>query len=61
MSDRGIPIDPYRFKQLKESEGTWTARSICLREGAMRLVEEAETIEDLKPVLRLILDNTRFE
>lgn len=56
----GIPFDPAKFQELKAEHGTYTALSICYRDSAMHRIDEAKTVEDLKPILKMLLLNTSF-
>ena len=49
---------PYkqRFTELKPELGTITARKICDREKLMWDVEHAENLEDLKAVLKSVIE-----
>lgn len=56
-----IEIDRERFLQLKQEIGVLPARSQCVKEAVQRAIDHAESMEDLKCILREIVKHVRFD
>lgn len=49
-----LQIDPIRFKELRESHGFYTAKSLALREAMLAHLEDARRTQDVNKVCDVI-------
>ncbi len=54
--DKLIEATPERIKEIRDLTGcgVWTARKVATKEALLDAIDKAETVDDLKPILRTL-------